>query len=94
MNLLLVLAYHSMWPQLALLIIALIAVRDYRPLDILLLAFGFGAILTVVIAAFMPAISPLAYLEITSSDHPDIKLAVPRECCSPSRSRAAIILST
>jgi len=78
-NLLLVLAYHSMWPQLALVLIALISVRDYRRLDIMLLAFGFGAILTVVIAGFMPAISPLAYLGITPSDHPHINLAVPRE---------------
>lgn len=79
LNLLLVLAYHSMWPQLTLILVTLVAVRDFRRLDVLLLAFGFAAIVTVVIAAYMPALSPLAYLQITADDHPHIVLGVPRE---------------
>ncbi len=79
LNMLLVLAYHSMWPQLALAIIALVTIRDYRRLDVLLLAFGFSAIVTVIIAGLMPALSPLAYFGITPDDHPHIALAVPRE---------------
>jgi hypothetical protein len=75
----LALAYHSMWPQLTLVLIALVATRQYRRLDVMLLAFGFSAIITVIIAAFMPALSPLAYLQITPHDHPHITLAVPRE---------------
>lgn len=79
LNMLLVLAYHSMWPLVALVIMALVTVRDYRRLDVLLLAFGLGAVATVTIAAFMPALSPLPYYQITPSDHPHISLAVPRE---------------
>jgi membrane-associated phospholipid phosphatase len=79
LNLLLALAYHSMWPQLAMVLVALVTIRDFRRLDVLLLAFGFAAIVTVVIAAYMPALSPLAYLQITAADHPHIELAVPRE---------------
>ena len=79
LNTVLVLAYHSMWPQLALVLMALVTVRDYRRLDVLLLAFGLGAVVTVTIAAFMPALSPLPYYHITPSDHPHISLAVPRE---------------
>jgi hypothetical protein len=78
-NTVLVLAYHSMWPQLALVIVALVTIRDYRRLDVFLLAFGFTALVTVTIAGFMPALSPLAYFGITPSDHPHIMLAVPRE---------------
>jgi membrane-associated phospholipid phosphatase len=79
LNLLLVLSYHSMWPQLSLVIIALVTVRDYRRLDVMLLAFGFAAIVTVIVAGLMPAMSPLAYFGITENDHPNIVLAVPRE---------------
>jgi hypothetical protein len=78
-NLVLALAYHSMWPQLVLVIVALVTVRDYRRLDVFLLAFGFSAVITVVIAGFMPALSPLAHFAITPADHPNIVLAVPRE---------------
>jgi hypothetical protein len=78
-NMLLVLAYHSMWPQLALVVIALVTIRDYRRLDVMLLAFGFAAFVTVTIAGFMPALSPLAYFGINAGDHPHITLAVPRE---------------
>jgi hypothetical protein len=78
-NLVLALAYHSMWPQLAIVIVALVTVRDYRRLDVLLLAFGFAAVVTVVVAGFMPALSPLAHFAITPADHPNIVLAVPRE---------------
>jgi membrane-associated phospholipid phosphatase len=62
-----------------LVIVALVTVRDYRRLDVLLLAFGFAAAVTVVIAGFMPALSPLAHFAITPADHPNIVLAVPRE---------------
>ena len=79
LNRVLVLAYHSMWPQLALVIMALVTIRDYRRLDVLLLAFALGAVVTVTIAAFMPALSPLPDDHITPSDHPHISLAVPRE---------------
>jgi membrane-associated phospholipid phosphatase len=79
LNLLLVLAYHSMWPQLTLVLVALVTIRDYRRLDLLLLAFGFAAVATVIIAGFMPALSPLAYLQVTADDHPHITLALPRE---------------
>jgi PAP2 superfamily protein len=78
-NLVLAFAYHSMWPQLAIVIVALVTVRDYRRLDVFLLAFGFAAAITVVIAGFMPALSPLAHFAITPADHPNIVLAVPRE---------------
>jgi hypothetical protein len=78
-NRLLVYAYHSMWPQLALLLIALVSIQNYRRLDVLLLSFGFSAVVTVIIAGIMPALSPLAYLQITPQDHPHITLAVPRE---------------
>jgi PAP2 superfamily len=78
-NLALALAYHSMWPQLVLVIVALVTVRDYRRLDVFLLAFGFAAAITVVVAGFMPALSPLAHFAITPADHPNIVLAVPRE---------------
>ena len=78
-NLVLALAYHSMWPQLVLVIVALVTTRDYRRLDVFLLAFGFAAAVTVVIAGFMPALSPLAHFAITPTDHPNIVLAVPRE---------------
>lgn len=75
----LALAYHSMWPQLTLIVISLVTVRDFRRLDVFLLAFGFSAIITVIVSGFMPAMSPLAYLQITPADHPHINLAVPRE---------------
>lgn len=75
----LALAYHSMWPQLTLIVISLVTVRDFRRLDVFLLAFGFSAIITVIISGLMPAMSPLAYLQITPADHPHINLAVPRE---------------
>jgi PAP2 superfamily protein len=78
-NLVLALTYHSMWPQLVLVIVALVTVRDYRRLDVLLLAFGFAAAITVVVAGFMPALSPLAHFAITPADHANIVLAVPRE---------------
>ena len=78
-NLVLALAYHSMWPQLAIVIVALVTVRDYRRLDVLLLAFGIAAVVTVVVAGFVPALSPLAHFAITPADHPNIVLAVPRE---------------
>jgi hypothetical protein len=78
-NLVLALAYHSMWPQLAVVIAALVTVRAYRRLDVLLLAFGFAAVVTIVVAGFMPALSPLAHFAITPADHPNIVLAVPRE---------------
>jgi PAP2 superfamily protein len=78
-NLVLALAYHSMWPQLVLVIVALVTVRDYRRLDVFLLAFGLAAAITVVIAGFMPALSPLAHFAIVPADHPNIVLAVPRE---------------
>ena len=64
-NLVLAIAYHSMWPQLAIVIVALVTVRDYRRLDVFLLAFGFAAAITVVVAGFMPALSPLAHFAIT-----------------------------
>lgn len=79
LNRTLALAYHSMWPQLTLLVVSLVTVRDFRRLDVFLLAFGFAAVATVVISGLMPAMSPLAYLQITPADHPHINLAVPRE---------------
>ncbi len=78
-NLVLVLAYHSMWPQLTLVLIALITIRDFRRLDVFLVAFALGAIITVVVAGLMPAMGPRAWLGITPADHPNITLAVSPE---------------
>ena len=73
----LALAYGSMLPQFGLLVVALATCRAFRTLDTFLLAFGISATVTVTIAAFMPAVSPLIHLEIKPADYPNIVLAVP-----------------
>lgn len=75
----LVLAYHSMLPQTVLAIVALVAARAYRHLDVYLLAYGIAALATVAISALMPALSPVVHLGIVPADHPNIALAVSPE---------------
>lgn len=75
-NVLLIIAYHSMLFQLAGLIIALVTVRAYRALDVMLMGYGLAAIVTVAISTAMPALSPLIHLGITPDMHPNISLAV------------------
>lgn len=78
-NTMLVLAYHSMLPQFALLIVALVTVRAFRALDVMLIGYGLAAILTVAISTVMPALSPVIHLGIMPDMHPNISLAVGRE---------------
>ncbi|WP_324133120.1 phosphatase PAP2 family protein [Bosea sp. (in: a-proteobacteria)] len=75
----LVLAYHSMLPQTALLPIVLAAIGAYRHIDRFLLSYALAAIVTVAIATLLPALSPVVHLGITPADHPNIVLAVPLE---------------
>jgi membrane-associated phospholipid phosphatase len=75
----LVLAYHSMLPQTALLPIVLAAIGAHRHLDRFLLSYALAAIVTVAIATLLPALSPVVHLGITPADHPNIVLAVPLE---------------
>jgi hypothetical protein len=79
LHLALVVAYHSMIPQLVLAMVALVTVRAERRLDVFLLAFGLAGAVTVAVAAVMPALSPVVHLGITAADHPNITLAVPLE---------------
>ena len=72
-------AYHSMLPQLGVIVIALATARAFAEIDRFLVAFGLAALVTVAIAALMPALSPLVHLGITAADHPHITLAVPTE---------------
>jgi hypothetical protein len=78
-NIVLVLAYHSMLPQFVLLIVALVTIRAYRALDLMLMAYAMAAALTVAFASAMPALSPVIHLDITLDMHPNISLAVGRE---------------
>jgi hypothetical protein len=72
-------AYLSMIPQMAIVLIALSAFSRFLALDTFLLAFGITALVTVTIAAFMPALSPLVHYGITPDQYPNITLAVPLE---------------
>ena len=72
-------AYQSMLPQTLLAVIALTSIRAYGHLDTYLLAYGVAALITVVIAGAIPALSPLVHLAITPADHPNIVLAIPME---------------
>jgi hypothetical protein len=78
-NVLLVISYHSMVPQLACALIALVTARAYRTLDIFLIAFGIAATVSVTVSGGMPALSPLVHYGILPSDYPNISLAVPLE---------------
>ncbi|MDP3320241.1 MAG: phosphatase PAP2 family protein, partial [Bosea sp. (in: a-proteobacteria)] len=75
----LVLAYHSMLPQTALLPIVLAAIGAFRHLDRFLLSYVLAAIVTVAVATLLPALSPVVHLGVTPADHPNIVLAVPLE---------------
>ncbi|KAA2234992.1 phosphatase PAP2 family protein [Salinarimonas soli] len=75
----LVLAYHSMLPQLVIAVAVLAALGRERHLDTYLLAYGLAALATVSVAALMPALSPLVHLGLSPADHPNIVLAVPLE---------------
>ncbi len=72
-------AYLSMIPQMVLVVVALASFRRFEALDTFLLAFGATAFVTVIIAGFMPALSPLVHYGVTPDDYPNITLAVPLE---------------
>ena len=75
----LAIAYHSMTPQLALALVALLAVRNYRATDVYLIAFALSAWICVTVSAFMPGLSPLVHFGVTPAEYPNIILAVPLE---------------
>lgn len=72
-------AYHSMLPQTGILVFALVWAKAFRQLDRFLMSYGLAAVVTVAIAAAIPALSPIVHLGITAADHPNIVLAVPLE---------------
>ena len=78
-NVILVVGTHSMVPQLALVLIALVTVRAYRTIDAFLIAFGCAASVSVAVSAVIPALSPLVHYGLQPSDYPNISLAVPME---------------
>lgn len=75
----LVVAYHSMLPQTVAVPVVLAAIGAYRHLDRYLLSYGIAAVVTVAIAAAVPALSPIVHLGIERSEYPNIVLAVPLE---------------
>ncbi len=72
-------AYHSMAPQFAIVLVALLAVRNYRATDVYLIAFALSAWICVSVSALMPGLSPLVHFGITPAEYPNISLAVPLE---------------
>lgn len=78
-NQFLVLAYHSMLFQTVGLVVVLALTLKYCALNQFILAYFLSAVVTVIIAAAFPAMSPLVHYGLTPADYPNITLAVPLE---------------
>lgn len=72
-------AYATLLPQTVLVMLALVTARRYRALDTFIVAYGLAACATIVVAAIMPAVSPLALLNLDPAAYPNTDLVTPTE---------------
>jgi hypothetical protein len=83
LDLILQLAYQSIFPQIALIVVTLALTRQTERLYRFLTATNLALLTTCIVAVFFPALGPYELLGLTAADHPNIGLITGTKMTEP-----------